>query len=181
MPYRPLNIDWSNLAEDYKRLGSCHAVAAEYGVHYETVRQHMIKQGLDREFDLSKTGGESQLGREAELFVLSLLEGSEDYAKKDPQAPFDILWYGKRIDVKRSNLLANGHKPWWMFRTKKNIKETCDYVACVGYRDDKPEFVLLIPSSEVPLTGVTVQQASYERSKYRKYQIWKAKECVIEE
>lgn len=178
MPYRHINVDWSNLAADYERLGSCRAVAAEYGVHHETVRTHMVKRGIAREFDLTKTGGESQRGREAELFVMGLLKGSEDLAKTNPQAPFDILWDGKAVDVKRSNLLTNGHKPWWMFRTKEYIRKDCDFVACVGYKDESPHFVLLIPSSEVPLTGITVNLTSYERSKYRKYQIW-SKECVI--
>lgn len=174
MVYRRVKIDWSNLEQDYRRLGSCRAVAKEYGVHYETVRYRMIQQGLDRKCNLLKTGGNSQFGRECELFVFSLLPGAEDYAATDPQAPFDIKWADKRIEVIRSNLADASKKKGkrWMFSIKRNITETSDYVSCVGYEGDLPQFVLLIPSNKVPKTGITVYKDYYDTSKYRQYQFW---------
>lgn len=170
MAMRVLNVDWCNLREDYARLGSCRAVAKEYGVHHDTVRYHMKLEGLERSFDLTKTGGASQLGRECELFVLSMLEGAEDVASTDPQAPYDILYQGKRINVKRSGLKTTLARPFWGFRATRSDQRKCDYFACVAYKDGKPLFMLMVPSSVVPKEGVTVVKS--RKSKYMQYLQW---------
>jgi len=159
-------IDWSSLAEDYGRLGSLRAVAEEYGTSSENVRYMMIKLGIDRKFDLSKRGGNSRKGREAELFMLSLLPGAIDVSATDPQAPFDLMFEGKRVNVKSSKRRERN----WVFRTGEACVQNCDVFACVLMEDDVPYKVLMIPSSEVPLTGITIPVS--EESKYMKYKYW---------
>jgi hypothetical protein len=169
MAFQPIR-DWSNLNRDYERLGSVRAVAKEYGVNHESVRYQMKKAGIERTFDLLKTGGQSALGRRAELFALSILPGAEDTARINPQYPFDVYWEGKRINVKSSSLQGSVQRPHWMFRVGAKDKENCDYFACVLYLNEAPYKALLIPSNLVPSTGITVPKT--ENSRYIEFLIW---------
>ncbi|MGF2716737.1 helix-turn-helix domain-containing protein [Bacillus cereus] len=102
---------------------------------------------------------------------------------------FDFLLNGRiRIDVRTSTTFYNNNLNFKLLdrdksdyevsdirlkmdsgRTKRNIRNTCDYVICVGYIKEKPH-CWVIPSRDLKedLQGITIRPYS-ERSKYNFY------------
>lgn len=123
------------------------------GLDKSSITSLMKRNHIEYFTDLTKVGGITAFGRKAELNALRLLPGSEDATCNDPKkSPFDILWNGKRINVKASTIKSGGkgHYTRWTFQTEK--PEQCDYFFCLGYKGEHHIAVaLLIPSNVAPI------------------------------
>lgn len=117
-----------------------------------------------------------ELGRYGEELALGILEGSEDINQENNnnKAPYDILWNGKRIDVKTSIIRRQQYFPEsdsriFKFYTKKKSEKHCDYFLCIGLDENlKPIRTYMIPYDEAP--GNTMS-FSATNSKYDKFLI----------
>jgi len=77
------------------------------------------------------------------------------------KAPFDILWNGKKIDVKSASLykrknkhgrpIASSPVGWFCFHKycKNNNQKIIDFLFCIGIINNKPYKMWLIPYNDV--------------------------------
>lgn len=120
--------------------------------------------------DLLKT--DTWKGRRAELYALNVLKGAIDNNKIVFNQEYDLLWNGKRVDVKSCNLylrkfeegksIINKRKGQWSFNKNKG---NSDLYFCVCLIDNKPVCNYLIPK-ELFNNGITIGEGS---SKFNNY------------
>ena len=103
-------------------------------------------------------------GMKAEKEAVKILTGSKRVNKRfKAEQPFDVMWDGKRVNVKSSRL-ANYKFSFGLAGTQVN----CDYLFCMGYIGDKLSKCWLIPSNIFPATKNSVA-FGHQSSKFDKY------------
>ena len=103
-------------------------------------------------------------GMKAEKEAVKILTGSKRVNKRfKAEQPFDVMWDGKRVNVKSSRL-ANYKFSFGLAGTQVN----CDYLFCMGYIGDKLSKCWLIPSNVFPATKNSVA-FGHKSSKFDKY------------
>lgn len=104
------------------------------------------------------------------MIALRLLTGATDMNKDGLNKPFDLLWNGKKIDVKSCNLFKRKRKRgkkvkecsgWWVFNTRNDV----DYYLCACMIENMPERYYLIPANATQ-SGISI---GYYKSKFNKY------------
>lgn len=118
-----------------------------------TVRERLHKIGYRFTHDNKDLGVEVGLGRYGERLALHLLKGSKDMNISNILSPFDLLWEGKKIDVKvsRPRQPDRGQRQY-SFSTKSGI---CDYYLLIAVDDnDFPRRFFLVPKDKVKTTSV---------------------------
>lgn len=104
----------------------------------------------------------------AELEGIEILQGSERVHKGDT----DLIWEGKRVDVKMAHLLPNNGWTGWRFNVKTQ-KHKADYFLCLCRDDDNvTKHVFLIPNDEIKAaTGIGIESNTF--GNYAKFQLQK--------
>jgi len=136
----------------------------------KSITSLLKRNGIQYQNDLTKTGGSTAFGRQAELDAIKFLRNAVDATCNDPQkSPFDLLWEGLRLNVKASTTKDSGYSLRWSFHTEK--PEQCDYFFCMGYdKKLEVETIFLIPSDAVPISlSIPINL----KSKWAKYLIWR--------
>lgn len=100
-----------------------------------------VRQGFYTNKNSELYRGTTIIGRKFEEIALSILSGSYD-CNKDGHCKWDLLWNGKRIEVKMRNL---GVKGKWHF-TKKN--NDCDYYLLFCCISGKINRIYFIPADK---------------------------------
>ena len=154
-------------------------------IHLKASRKYAAKHRKSRtKKELNKTS--TWIGRRFELDALRILKGSVDLNSEKMNHPkYDLLWNGKRIDVKgktlwyrkkRSNYLR---KKWisyyptgqWTFHSAKI--QHIDFVLCLGYDRNERSLLraFLIPASKYPKTGTTITRNTKRKFAYFEIEI----------
>lgn len=114
----------------------------------------------------------------AEKFVAKLLENSQLLNENwSDTKSYDIDWGGLKIDVKSSatNRIKGKTDKWWEFTLRKSVtskaKQEADLYALVGYLNERPYKVFLIPRELAPSVWLRIHPNG--QSSYNKYTIWK--------
>lgn len=157
-----------------KISGSATSATNEVGLSSSAIKSRIRRHQLIYKVDLTKTGGNSAFGRQAEIDAKMFLYGAEDVNKNNcKESPYDLLWNGLRVDVKGSTLKKTTKKGntylRWAFRTNK--QEKCDLFMCLGYGANKDvQFVIIVPSSVCP-TSLSIPV--HLNTRWAKYMTWK--------
>ena len=136
----------------------------------EISRRHSRKkQGTTKE---SLARSMTWKGRKYEMLALKTLKGSVDMNRDGMNKPYDILWKGKTVDVKSSNIYRRKFKRgepvkkeqagWWRFGSGKH---KADLYFCVCLVENIPERIYLIPKEVFGNNKVIGNKTKYE--KYR--------------
>jgi hypothetical protein len=116
----------------------------------------------------SLANSKTNKGRKNELLALSLLKNSIDCNDKIMNNKgFDIIWDGKKIDVKSCNLYKRKNKRgkpvninnqfgWWSFN---KCSGTADYYFCICNINDVPKKIYMIPKEKYK-NGITISRSS---------------------
>jgi hypothetical protein len=98
-------------------------------------------------------------GRRYELLALRLLEGSTDSNAESFRGGWDIIWNGKKIDVKVRNL--SGRKAGFCFSKTRNCSADLFLLFCLV--DSEISKVLLVPDTVFTHTlGIGVGKSKYD-------------------
>ena len=133
-------------------------------------RKENAKKRKNKRFStLMKTA--TYLGRTAELSALNFLQNSKDMNEnKFCFRGYDILWNGKRINVKSS--LLPKKRDYWTFgilNASKNHSQ-CDFALCMCYLNENGQRklgkVYLIPSDEYTKGGISIYPQGCKWDKY---------------
>jgi len=111
-------------------------------------------------------------GRKSELIALNILNGAIDQNKDIMNKSFDLLYKGKKIDVKSCNLYKRKNKRGipvkseqagcWIFNKNKGYS---DKYFCICLIKDIPVRYYLIPK-EIFNKGITIGHCSKKFDKY---------------
>jgi len=97
-------------------------------------------------------------GRRMELVGIKLLPGSQDMNTDSRRHSFDILWRGKKIDVKSCEKYRN----WWVFNKGKT---QADFYFCFCLVNKKPIKILMIPAASFG-KGISVGMKSQKFDRF---------------
>jgi hypothetical protein len=132
--------------------------------HWDQVLDYTRKSKTKKELYSTKY----YIGQRAEHDALKILRGSKLDNIKQRNRSWDLIWKGKKIDVKssRAKVPKQYKSPYWSFRASK--KKISNYFLCIGYIKNKIDKVFLIPN--VGQSGFQIPVTS-NNSKYYKYLI----------
>lgn len=100
-----------------------------------------------------------------------MLLGAESNRGSTANDDFDLIWHGKRIEVKTSRpVLAGAGPDWfWMFNVARS-QGKCDAFFCIGCsKDGLPRAYFFLPASVAPKVKLSVPLTL--RSKWAEY-LW---------
>lgn len=113
--------------------------------------------------------GSVWMGRKWEVFAAKLL-GAKDMNKGVMnQVNFDLLWRGKKIEVKAAEHLIHqkGYETRsWTFNTKDPKRS--HYYLLICLKEGSPYKIYLVPSREVPKGGTSLFEST---TKYDKFEL----------
>ncbi|MFA6006928.1 MAG: hypothetical protein WC764_04375 [Candidatus Paceibacterota bacterium] len=150
--------------------------AREWALAHPEQRRQIARNSARRKCGTTKKSlaiSTTWLGRKWEKWLASKLN-AVDVNADGMGKPYDLLWDGKRIDVKAHNLYRRKKKRgrpvgkvggWWAF--SRGIGE-CDYYFCLCLINGILEKAFLIPSSKLPKSGTTI---GWKSKKYAEYLI----------
>lgn len=113
--------------------------------------------------------GSVWMGRKWEIFAAHLLGAKDMNEDVMNQTDFDLLWNGKRVEVKSAELLIHqkGFKSRsWSFRTGDTKRS--HYYLLICLKNGSPYKIYLVPSSRVPKGGTSLFEAT---TKYNRFEI----------
>jgi hypothetical protein len=120
----------------------------------------------------------TEKGEIAENLAVKILTGSSlNQNKYNKLGYYDIIWNEKKIEVKMSSTY-----PYWVFHADK-VRKDIDYYLLIGYKNNIPYKLFLIPYKEVH-TNYSIKLSAEgskrgKQSKYRKYEIKVKKNILI--
>jgi hypothetical protein len=169
-----MKYNWSFLKEDINRFQSTRFLARIYGCSRSIIRRQLKRQNIKRtEADriARKDIICNWIGRKAELDAIEILKNAIDVAGSGNCLPYDLLWNGKRINVKScSKPMEQKGYLYWHFDIRG--KEKCDYLLCIGYLNENIAIALFIPSNAPELPNVSIcLPVNGRKNKYSKYVI----------
>lgn len=104
--------------------------------------------------------GKCEIGRKYELIALNILPGSIDVSGKSFKSPYDILWNGKKIDVKMRNFNKNNKWQFWSRNTTNS-----DYYLLFCCVSGNVEKIIMLPQKYF-INGLAIGKLSkYDRYK----------------
>lgn len=163
---------WAEKNKEHRREYSRRYQIEHPEVHKKASRKYCEKHRKSRtEAELKSTA--TWIGRRCEIDAMNILRGSDDLnAEKMNYPGFDLLWEGKKIDVKGKRLWRRrknkvyirktweGHvsKGQWTFHANESGK--AEYILCLGYSEDGKTLLraFLIPKASYGRYGVTVME-----------------------
>lgn len=162
------NHDWSNLENDLIELGSMSAVARKYGCPRSLIQYHVTRKKITPVIDLTKCDKERiAFGRKAELDALAILKGAIDVNKIDHTSPYDILWEGKKINVRAKKHPNRRSINSWNFHARR--KNENDMFLFMIYNDTELKFAYLVPTNIISGNHYTININCPEAKKYQIY------------
>lgn len=115
----------------------------------------------------------TSFGKKAEQHALLYFPEAELITLNNYHAPYDILWEGKRINVKATKLVYLEAAGAWYFKFTTNKGwDTCDMFLFLGYETgiEYPTKAWLVPKEECSRTTTTLSKGC-KKSKFAKYVI----------